>query len=68
MPELIKIADSIPGEGNVIIDTLPFIESKVPMKQIKENLEVFPQVAGDLLKQGKNINMTDFLMKNVNLD
>lgn len=68
MPELIKVADSIPDNGKIFIDSFPFIQSKVPMQQIKENLEVFPQVAGEILKRGKDVNMTDFLMKNVNLD
>ena len=68
MPELIKVADSIPDNGKIFIDSFPFIQSKVPMQQIKENLEVFPQIAGEILKRGKDVNMTDFLMKNVNLD
>ena len=70
MPELCKVADSIPGKGDIQIkiDALPFIQSKVPMSKIKENLEVFPKVATECLNQGKDINMTDFLMHNVNLD
>ena len=68
MPELFKVADSIPDNGKIFIDSFPFIQSKVPMQQIKENLEVFPQIAGEILKRGKDVNMTDFLMKNVNLD
>lgn len=67
MPEMIKVADSIPESTNIYIDSLPFIHSNVPMGKIRENLQVFPQVANNL-EQGKSINMTDFLMKNVNLD
>lgn len=67
MPEMIKVADSIPESTNIYIDSLPFIHSNVPMGKIRENMEVFPKVANNL-DQGKSINMTDFLMKNVNLD
>lgn len=68
IPELFKLADTISEKGKIYIDSFPFIHSKVPMSKIKENLEVFPQVAEEALRQGKDINMTNFLMHNVNLD
>ena len=68
IPELFKLADTISEKGKIYIDSFPFIHSKVPMSKIKENLKVFPQVAGEALRQGKDINMTNFLMHNVNLD
>ncbi len=68
MPNMLKTAGSIPGDADIRIEAFPFIQSKVPMSKIKENLEVFPQVAEESLRQGKDINMTDFLMYNTNLD
>ena len=68
MPDMLKTAASISGDADIRVDSFPFVQSKVPMSKIKENLEVFPQVAEESLKQGKDINMTDFLMYNTNLD
>ena len=68
MPNMLKTAGSIPGDADIRIEAFPFVQSKVPMSKIKENLEVFPQVAEESLRQGKDINMTDFLMYNTNLD
>lgn len=69
MPEILSTAENVPGDINIYIEEIPFIQSKVPVDKLKANLQVFPKVAEMLSSQGRNeINMTDFLMKNVNLD
>ena len=69
MPEILSTAENVPGDINIYIEEIPFIQSKVPLDKLKANLQVFPKVAEMLSSQGCNeINMTDFLMKNVNLD
>lgn len=69
IPEILSTAENVPGDINIYIEEIPFIQSKVPVDKLKANLQVFPKVAEMLSSQGRNeINMTDFLMKNVNLD
>lgn len=69
MPEILRTAENIPEDINIFIEEIPFIQSKVPVDKLKANLQIFPKVVEKLSKQGdKEINMTDFLMKNVNLD
>lgn len=69
MPEILRTAENIPEDVNIYIEEIPFIQSKVPVDKLKANLQVFPEAVKELLKQGRNeINMTDFLMKNTNLD
>ena len=67
LPEVIKAADEAPID-KVYIDSIPFIQSRTPIEQIRENLKVFPEVAKGLSKQTDEVNITDFLTRNVNLD
>ena len=66
LTDVIKAANEAPIE-NVYIDSIPFIQSKTPVEQIEENLKVFPEVAKGLSKQTNEVNITDFLTRNVNL-
>ena len=69
MQEILDVAEKTPDNMNIYLNEADFIHSKVPVAKIKENLQVFPEVTEMLSNAGKDkINMTDFLMKNVNLD
>ncbi len=67
LPEVIKTADEA-SIDKVYIDAIPFIQSRTPIEQIRENLKVFSEVAKGLSKQTDEVNITDFLTRNVNLD
>ena len=47
------------------IDAFPFVTNKTPMSTITKNLETFQEL--DKSMDGKAINLTDFLEKNVNM-
>jgi hypothetical protein len=47
------------------IGAFPFITNETPMTKIKENMEIFKKI--DKNMAGKEINLTEFLEKNVNL-
>lgn len=63
LSEVCKIADS----SNAIceIQAFPFLLNQTPISRILENLNVFKSL--DKNMQGKSINLTEFLEKNINL-
>lgn len=63
LPEILKIAEN--SKANCQIDAFPFLTNNTAMQKITKNLEIFKQL--DKNMEGKTINLTDFLEKNVNL-
>lgn len=53
---------------NCIIDSDTIINSKIPSAKMKENLSTFTEIAENLSKQTNEVNLSDFMTKNVNLD
>ncbi len=62
--KLSKAADKIPGENPIYLNS--FVNSNAPLMQVEENLKHLPQMAKVLAKEGKPINIVDFVNHNVN--
>ena len=62
--KLSKAADKIPGENPIYLNS--FVNSNAPLMQVEENLKQLPQMAKVLAKEGKPINIVDFVNHNVN--
>ena len=58
--KLSKAADKLPGENPI------YLNSNAPLMQVEENLKQLPQMAKVLAKEGKPINIVDFVNHNVN--
>ena len=63
LPEIIKTAEK--SKAMCEVNAFPFITNKTSIAKILENLRVFERV--DKNMQGKSINLTEFLEKNVNM-
>lgn len=63
LPQIIKLAEKT--KAMCIIDAFPFLNSKVNISKIVENMKVFETLDKNL--EGKTINLTDFLTHNTNL-
>lgn len=61
--DICKIAEK--AKALCDIDAFQILKSKTPINVIKENLETFKNI--DKNMQGKEINLTEFLEKNVNM-
>lgn len=61
--EICKVAEKAKVSCN--IDAFQFLKSKTPVNIVKENLETFQKIDGNM--QGKVINLTEFLEKNINM-
>lgn len=66
LPKLVKTADEIPGENPLYIDS--FVRSNTPVTQVEKNLETVKDVAQMMQKEGKSLDIVDFVNRNVNLD
>ena len=51
-----------------VVDSNTIINSKTPIAKMKENLSTFTEIAENLSKQTNEVNLSDFMTKNVNLD
>ena len=65
--ETLKLAENLPDELLCNIDGTQIINSSTPVRQMRENLETFSQIADGLAKQTNEVNMSDFVTRNVNL-
>lgn len=65
LPKLCKAADEIPGENPLYIDS--FVRSNTPVQQVEKNLETVKDVAEMMHKEGKSLDIVDFVNNNVNL-
>lgn len=63
LSKIIKIADK--SNATCQIDAFPFVTNNTPMNIITKNLEMFKVL--DKSMEGKTINLTEFLEKNVNI-
>ena len=66
LPKLTKVADEIPGENMLYLDS--FIRSNTPVEQVEKNFETVKDVAEMMNKKGSSFDIVDFLNNNVNLD
>lgn len=65
LSKLTKAADEIEGQNPIYLDA--FVRSNTPERQVEENLDTVVEVANNALKQGKSIDIVDFVNHNVNL-
>lgn len=65
IPKLAKAADEIPGDNMLYLDD--FVRSNTPVKQVEENINVLPNVAKMFAKEGKTLDIVDFVNHNTNL-
>jgi hypothetical protein len=63
LPNILRIAEK--SNATCQIDAFPFLTNKTPMSKITENLDTFQKL--DKNMEGKTINLTEFLEKNVNI-
>lgn len=63
LKDICKIADK--AKASCDINAFQVLKSKTPINVIKENLETFKKIDENM--QGKEINLTEFLEKNVNI-
>lgn len=60
-----EIVDKAKGTYEIILNK--FVQSNAPLRQVEQNLEILPQVLQNAEKQGKSIDVVDFVNNNVNL-
>ena len=63
LSKILKIADK--SNATCEIDAFPFVTNNTPISTITKNLETFKEL--DKSMEGKTINLTEFLEKNVNI-
>lgn len=63
LSKIIKLGEDTPLE-NMSFNGVDFIHSKAPISQVEDNMKVVPQVAANI--KG-DLNLTEFLTRNVNL-
>lgn len=66
LSKISKAADEAPLE-TCYINPAQILHSKVPVERMEENLETFKAISPELAKQTDDINLTDFVVNNVNL-
>ena len=65
LPKLCEIVDKAKGTYEIILNK--FVQSNAPLRQVEQNLEILPRVLQNAEKQGKSIDIVDFVNNNVNL-
>lgn len=63
LAEILKVAEKSNATCN--INAFPFVTNKTPIETITRNIETFKSLDANL--EGKTINLTEFLEKNVNI-
>lgn len=63
LSKILKIAEN--SNATCEIDAFPFVTNNTPISTITKNLETFKEL--DKSMEGKTINLTEFLEKNINL-
>lgn len=68
--ETLRTVDRLPESVNLscAVDGTAILNSKTPVGQMRENLETFSQIAEGLSQKTQEINLSDFVIRNVNLD
>lgn len=67
LSKLTDVIDKCPPKHVFSIDVGKFIKSETPVEQVAKNLEILPEVATNSVKQGKSIDVVDFVNNNINL-
>lgn len=65
--DLAAAVDNLPQNVNFNIYMDKFVNSSTPLRQIKENIKVLPDVVKMLGEKVKNFDVVDFVTKNTNL-
>lgn len=67
--EALRAADKLPEsmDLNCIVDSTEILNSKVSTQQMRENLNIFAQMAENIAQKTKEFNLSEFITKNVNL-
>lgn len=66
LKEVQKKADNIENAEPVYIDT--FVRTNTPVEKIKENIKTLPDIAKLFENAGKNLDTTEYLTKNTNIN
>ena len=61
-----KLPDSV--DLSCYVDGATILKSETPVSQMRENLRIFEQIAEGLSQKTKEVNLTEFVTRNVNLD
>lgn len=61
-----KLPDSV--DLSCYVDGATILKSETPVSQMRENLRTFEQIAEGLSQKTKEVNLTEFVTRNVNLD
>lgn len=67
LSKISSVADDAPLK-TCYINPTQILHSEVPIARMEENLDTFKQISNQLSKQTDEINLTDFVVNNVNLD
>lgn len=60
-----KVADKLDNANPIYLDD--FVQSETPIEKIKDNLKTLPEVANVFKTKNKELNTTEYLIKNTNL-
>lgn len=66
--ETLRAADKVPESLLCNINGTDIINSTTSVKQMRENLETFSQIKEGLSQKTKEVNLSEFITRNVNLD
>lgn len=70
LDKTLKTVEKLPkscDDLSCVVDSNTILNSKTPITKMRENLETFKQIAENLGKQAKEVNLSDFITKNTNL-
>ena len=67
IPKLVEATDAAPDKINCKIVLNKFAMSDTPIEQVKENIEILPAILKNSENIDKEIDVVDFVNKNVNL-
>ena len=63
LPKILKLAEK--SKATCQVDAFPFVTNKTPIETIARNMETYKDLEANL--EGKTVNLTEFLEKNVNV-
>ena len=66
LKDLAKATDT--SKKDRVINVFDFITNSRPTKEVKENIDILPKVLENVDREGKDIDVVEFVNKNVNLD
>ena len=63
LPQILKLAEK--SKATCQVDAFPFVTNETPIETISRNIETFKSLDANL--EGKTVNLTEFIEKNVNI-